>query len=59
VADETYTWSQEPIKVIGQPDLTADWHEDGYLTDPGKYVSDHPDATAPVGLVSRGPDWPW
>ena len=37
-----------PIRVIGQPDLTADWQP-----------SRHPAAKAPVGLIRRGPDWPW
>lgn len=36
------------IKVIGQPDLTADWQP-----------SRHPDARALSGLIRRGPDWPW
>jgi hypothetical protein len=55
---ETYSASGQYIPVIGQPDLTAGWQEDGYLEDPGKYVSDHPRAQAP-GLVAPGPDWPW
>jgi hypothetical protein len=53
--------------VIGQSDLRADWHEDGYVTEPGKYASEHEDARKPpemtataTGLVWRHPtDWPW
>ncbi len=36
------------IRVIGQPDLTADWGP-----------SSHKDARPVEGLVPRGPDWPW
>lgn len=69
---EVSAWTGKRYPVIGQLDLTAGWQEDGYLSDPDKYVSDHPDARAPertivqwdgtletIGLVWRGPDWPW
>lgn len=53
---ELSTFDKAPLKVIGQTDLRADWHEDGYVDDPGKYK---PDAKPMIGLVPRGPDWPW
>jgi hypothetical protein len=36
------------IKVIGQPDLTADWKP-----------SQHEKAKPAEGLISRGPEWPF